>query len=154
MDGRRVGPVGRRTSPWGWCERRVAVTAALAAWWVSSGCVERSMYIRTQPPGAVVVVNDEEVGLSPVKFNFLWYGDYDIVIRKEGFRSLATHYRVNAPWYQLPVVDLVAEHLVAGTIRDEHVLPTYALEPASQPAVPDLVERAAEMRDRTLYQGE
>lgn len=58
--------------------------AALAASLASGGCVERVMKISTTPTGARVFINDEEVGLSPVKVSFVWYGDYDIVIRKQG----------------------------------------------------------------------
>lgn len=118
------------------------------------GCVERTARIQTQPPGALVIVNDEEVGVSPVKFSFLWYGDYDIILRKPGYQTLKTHQRIDAPWYEWPPLDLVAETMVPTTIRDEHVLPAYKLEPTSQPAVSDVVERAVELRDQALYHGE
>jgi hypothetical protein len=112
------------------------------------GCVERIMKIETDPPGVLITVNDEEVGVSPVKFSFLWYGDYDIIARKDGYRTLKTHYRVDAPWYQYPPIDLVAETLVPATIRDEHVLPLLKLVPAEQPTVEQVVERAAALRRR------
>ena len=120
----------------------------------ASGCVERTVRIETKPQGALVVVNDEEVGVSPVKFSFLWYGDYDIILRKEGYRTLKTHHRINPPWYQLPPFDFVAEHLVATTIRDEHVLPPFELEPVGEQSASDIVMRASELRDRALYEGE
>ena len=118
------------------------------------GCVERTARIQTDPPGALVVVNDEEVGVSPVKFAFLWYGDYDIILRKPGYQTLKTHQRIDAPWYEWPPFDLVAEAIVPTLIRDEHVVPTFKLEAASQPAVSDVVERAVELRDQALYHGE
>lgn len=106
------------------------------------------MKISTRPPGAVVIVNDEEVGLSPVKFNFLWYGDYDIIVRKEGYDTLKTHHRVKPPWYQLPPFDLVAETLIIGTLHDDHVLPTYELQAAVIPTTADVIGRAVELRER------
>lgn len=115
-----------------------------------TGCVERTIKIQTRPPGALVVVNDEEVGISPVKFTFLWYGDYDIILRKDGYQTLKTHYRVKPPWYQVPPFDLVAETMVPGTIHDEHVLPTFELTPAEDPTVSTVVDRAVELRERTL----
>ena len=118
------------------------------------GCVERTARIETDPPGALVIVNDEEVGVSPVKFSFLWYGDYDIMLRKPGYRTLKTHHRLNAPWYQYPPFDLIAETMIPVMIRDKHVLPTFVLEPAEPPSVADIVERATEMRDRALYEGD
>ena len=116
----------------------------------STGCVERVMKIRTAPEGALVLVNDEEVGVTPTEFSFLWYGDYDIVIRKSGYRTLKTHYRVNAPWHQVPPLDLFAENLYPGRIRDEHTLPTYELEAAEAPTIEDTVKHAVEVRDKAL----
>lgn len=127
--------------------------AALATSLASGGCVERVMKISTTPTGARVFINDEEVGLSPVKVSFVWYGDYDIVIRKQGYETLKTHYRLEAPWYQYPVVDLVAETMIPTMIRDEHVLPDFVLTPAEIPPSAELVGRATEMRDRTTFGG-
>ena len=48
------------------------------------GCVERELTINTNPSGAVVLLNDEEIGVSPVTVPFNWYGDYNVTIRKQG----------------------------------------------------------------------
>jgi hypothetical protein len=124
------------------------ITVVLA---LQVGCVERTARIRTDPPGALVLVNDEEVGVSPVKFDFLWYGDYDIIVRKPGYETLKTHYQINAPWYEWPPFDLIAETMVPTMIHDKRELPTFALEPAQTPSTENLVERAAELRDDALF---
>lgn len=111
-----------------------------------AGCVERTIKIQTDPPGAIAVVNDEELGVTPVKFSFLWYGEYDLILRKAGYRTLKTHFRVDAPWYQLPPFDLVAETMIPGTVHDDRVLPTYELLAAAPPDPNELVERAVELR--------
>ncbi len=134
------------------CELLTSVCAG-AACLLLTGCVERTAKIRTDPPGALVMVNDEEVGVSPVKFSFQWYGDYDILVRKAGYATLKTHYRIDAPWYEWPPFDLIAETLVPTMIRDEHVLPTFTLEPAETPPVDELVKEATELRDRALFEG-
>ncbi|HQI29243.1 MAG TPA: PEGA domain-containing protein, partial [Sedimentisphaerales bacterium] len=41
-----------------------------------TGCVERRLTIYTEPPGAIVTLNDQEIGVSPVTVPFNWYGDY------------------------------------------------------------------------------
>jgi hypothetical protein len=127
----------------------VGLLAALAA----MGCVERTVRIQSDPPGAVVVVNDEEVGVTPAKFSFLWYGDYEVILRKAGYETLKTNYRLDPPWYQIPPLDLITETLVPGTIHDDHVVPTYPLRPAETPHIGELVDRAVEMRERTLLGG-
>lgn len=120
---------------------------------LASGCVERTARVRTDPPGALVIMNDEEVGVSPVKFNFLWYGDYEILIRKPGYETLKTNHRIEPPWWQYPPFDIVAETLIPTTIRDEHELPTYKLTASTAPAADELVGRAQELRERAYYEG-
>ncbi len=128
----------------------ILLVIALAA---LTGCVERTMKITTRPPGAVVIVNDEEVGISPVTFAFTWYGDYDLMFRKEGYQTLKTHHRVEAPWWQWPVFDLITETMITGTIRDQHELPVFVLQEAETPPIEDVVNRAIEMRNRALFEG-
>jgi hypothetical protein len=120
---------------------------------LSAGCVERTMKIQTRPPGALVIVNDEEVGVSPVKFSFLWYGDYDIILRKQGYQTLKTNHRVNPPWYQVPPFDLIAETMIIGTLHDDHVLPPFTLQETETPTAREVVERAEELRGRALLEG-
>ena len=115
-----------------------------------AGCVERTLSIKTEPDGATVFLNDDEVGKSPVKVPFTWYGDYDIVVRKGGYKTLKTHHRVFAPWYQLPVIDLFAECLVPYTIHDERELPVFALEKQSTPAKEELIQHAEDLRRQAL----
>lgn len=129
----------------------LSLAAATAA--LTCGCVERVMRISTDPQGARVFVNDEDVGLTPARFTFLWYGDYDLVIRKPGFKTVRTHHRVEPPWHQYPPFDLIGETMVATTIRDEHDVPLIKLEPETTPPASELVERAVGMRDETLYGG-
>lgn len=115
------------------------------------GCVERTLKISSQPPGARVFVNDEEVGVTPLKFSFTWYGDYDVILRKTGYQTLKTHHRVVAPWFQWAPLDFVFEVLWPTTLRDEHVMPELALQPAAEPTNAELIERAVELRERTLF---
>ncbi len=119
-----------------------------------TGCVERTARIKTRPSGAVVTINDEEKGVSPVKVDFLWYGDYDIIIRKPGYKTLKTHYRIDAPWYEWPPLDLFAEALIPTMIHDERELPTFELEKAEAPDPAAVLDRATELRDRAIYEGE
>ena len=127
---------------------------AVVTGWLACGCVERIARIQTDPPGAFVVVNDEEVGISPVRFSFLWYGDYDIMARKPGYQTLKTHYRIDAPWYQWPGFDLVTEVMLPTMIHDQHVLPTFELQPAQTTPTEELVDHATELRDRALFEAE
>lgn len=111
----------------------------------SVGCVRRTMKITTEPPNALVILNDQEVGRSDVSVDFLWYGDYDVVVRKEGFETLKTHWQIKAPWYQWIPFDFFAEVLWPGNIHDVHTK-HFVLEPQSLPTPEELTERATELR--------
>ncbi len=133
--------------------RRAMMLLLLAAGVTLSGCVERTIRITSNPPGARVFLNDEEIGVTPVKTTFLWYGDYDVILRKDGYQTLKTHHRISPPWYEVPPLDFVSECLVANTIHDDHEFPTFELTPADTPDVDAIVERAVQLRGRALYEG-
>jgi len=76
-----------------------------------SGCVERTLTIRSDPPEALLTVNGVEVGRTPFTHDFVWYGTYDVALRKEGYETVKTTGEVNSPWWQIVPIDLVAELL-------------------------------------------
>jgi hypothetical protein len=130
----------------------IALPLACAALLVgSASCIERKLAITTVPEGAIVVLNDQEVGPSPVTVPFTWYGNYDVVCRKPGYETLKTNFRINAPWYQWPGIDLVAECFVPYTVRDRRGY-HFVLDPESPPSAETLVGRASEFREQALFQ--
>ena len=146
--GPRRGP--RRPKPAArWNRYRCLLPLALLTAVLSTGCVRRTITITTDPPHALVFLNDQEVGRSTVTTDFLWYGDYDVIIRKEGYQTLKTHWDIKPPWYQVLPIDFFAEVLWPGQIHDQHER-HFALEPQVQPTKDELVNRALEMRTRAF----
>jgi hypothetical protein len=113
-----------------------------------AGCIERTVSIDTEPRGATVFLNDEEVGQSPARVPFTWYGDYDIVIRKPGYETIQTHHNLKTPWYELPGIDLITECLIPFTVHDDRVLETFVLTPSVAVNKDTLLESAEELRSR------
>jgi hypothetical protein len=94
------------------------------------GCVERTLTIDSDPPGALVYLNDQEVGRTPLKREFTWYGWYDVAVRMEGYKTLKTSSAVIAPpWMWVPF-DLAAE-LLPFPVKDRHRL-HYTLTPETE----------------------
>jgi hypothetical protein len=112
------------------------------------GCVERMLTLESDPPGALVYMNDQEVGRTPLTTDFTWYGNYGVTVRKDGYDTLKTETNVKAPWWQWVPMDLFAE-ILPIPFRD-HQRFAYTLEPAStQPADPQaMYDRAAELRGK------
>ena len=119
---------------------------------VLCGCVRRTVTITTEPPNALVFLNDQEIGRSEVTTDFLWYGDYDVVVRKEGYKTLKTHWDVKAPWYQLIPLDFFSEVLWPGHIHDAHSV-HFVLEEQETPTPEELIQRAQETRDQARKTG-
>lgn len=132
---------------------RLPILAVMLGLIASSGCVRRTVTINTEPQGATVILNDEIIGTSPVSRDFMWYGDYDVIIRKAGFETLKTHHRLDTPWYQLPGIDFVSEVLVPFEIHDQREM-AFALEPEQPVDREQLVRDARALREEALFGSE
>ncbi len=121
---------------------------AVVATSVSVSCVRRTLTIDSDPQGAMVYLNDEEVGPTPVSRDFIWYGDYDVVLRKEGYATLRTHAVVKAPLYQYFPTDFFVDVLWPGELHDQHHF-HFVLDPWTPPEESALLSRAMELRERS-----
>lgn len=140
-----------RGCPSAWRPRTGAMIAMIGCLIAAPGCIERTITINTEPEEATIFLNDQEVGRSPVVVPFTWYGDYDIIVRKDGYKTLQTHHRVVTPWYELPGIEIITECLIPFTVHDDHVLDTFVLQPMELPTKDALLEAAAEMRRRAGF---
>lgn len=125
--------------------RIVGAFAVFAA--LLSGCVERRFVVESDPPGALVLVNNQPLGSTPVDGHFIYYGNYDFTLVKDGFETLHVDQRIRAPWYQWPLVDFVSENLYPGKIEDVRRF-RYAMQPAAQVNTQQLLNQAEALRDR------
>ena len=114
---------------------------------ILSGCVERRLTIDTAPQGALVVLNDEEIGESPVSVSFNWYGDYNVRVSKEGFETLKTHRKLQGPWYDKFPFDFFAQILNPKKILDSYEW-MFELAPKEQPTRDELIENAENLKEQ------
>ena len=111
------------------------------------GCVQRRMMIRSNPPGALVYVDDYEIGTTPVSHSFTYYGTRKIRLVKDGFETLTLMQPIPAPWYEIPPLDFFSENLLPGELRDYRTL-TYQLRPQMVVPPDELLGRAEALRGR------
>ncbi len=112
-----------------------------------TGCVERRLTIRTDPPGARVYIDDYEIGTAPCSTHFTYYGTRKIRLVKDGYQTKTFYQPIPPPWYQIPPFDFVTENLIPGTIRDHRTL-AYQLEPELIVPEKELRRRAEAMREQ------
>lgn len=117
-----------------------------------TGCVERRMLIRSDPPGAPVWLDEQMVGVTPVELRFDHYGVRRVRIGPvrdaEGrVQRLATERMVNIapPWYEEFPIDFFSEVLWPGTVVDVHQV-ALSLPPVSEQEPLYGEEQAEEVR--------
>lgn len=109
------------------------------------GCVQRRLTIRSNPPGALVYVDDYPIGTTPVSTDFIYYGTRKVRLSLSGYETLTVLQPLPTPWYQYPGLDFVTENLVPGEIRDERVV-EYQLKPQMIVPSQQLLGRAENLR--------
>ncbi len=110
-----------------------------------TGCVERKLTINTEPQGAIVALNDEEIGTSPVTVEFNWYGDYKVRVEKDGYEIVNTHRKLDAPAHDGFPLDFFYEVLWPGSVVDEYEW-TFALTQFKAPSREDLIEASRQLK--------
>ena len=119
--------------------------ALLAVALLSAGCADRRIHITSDPPGALVALNDVEVGRTPVEVNFTSFGVYDVQLRRRGYASLTTSAEARPELHDQPLFDAISV-IQPGRPRTD-VYWHFVMEPLETD--PDaLIERAREVRGR------
>ncbi len=90
----------------------------LSALLLLTGCVERTIHITSEPPGALVYLNDEEIGRTPCEVRFLHYGTYDLRMTLDGYEPYSGPAQASPPPYDMLGPDLVAELLPVTLTSD------------------------------------
>ena len=109
------------------------------------GCVRRRLMIRSNPPGALVYVDNEHVGSTPCAASFTYYGTREIRLEKPGFETLTVSQPIPPPWYQIPPMDFVSEILLPRKTQDFRTV-SYNLAPKVIVPTDQLLARAEHLR--------
>lgn len=111
------------------------------------GCVRRTIEITSEPEGALVWLNDREVGRTPCSIEFTYYGRYDVRLRRDGYEPISGFGDADEPAWDFVGADLVAEVIPAKlTSRVQwhfSMVPTDSDEAA-------VLERAKNLRARIV----
>lgn len=124
---------------------------------LSVGCVTRTLTINTNPSHAKVYIDNEFAGESPVVMPFVYYGTRKIMIERRDADGRLTHKRqiayekIKAPAYEVFPLDFFSEVLWPFNIKDDHTL-NYELEELKPQTRKELqksmLEKADELRQK------
>jgi len=109
----------------------------------AAGCVRRTNSITSTPSEALVFVNEREIGRTPCEVDFLFYGEYDVRLKLDGYESIVGSGTASAPFWDFMGADLVSE--IAPLNLESRVEWHFTFLPADN-SFPDLVQRARAMR--------
>ncbi len=115
----------------------------------AGGCVRRRLNVRSNPPGALVYVDNQQIGTTPCSVDFTYYGTREIRLIKPGYETLTVNQPIPTSWYQIPPLDFVSENLTPTKIRDNRTV-TYDLAPQIIVPTDQLLDRANQLRQETL----
>jgi PEGA domain-containing protein len=140
-DGNRVALQRRTTAH----QARLWVFLLASLMLLESGCVRRRLNVYSNPPGALVYVDNQQIGTTPCSVDFTYYGTREIRLVKPGYETLTVNQPIPTPWYEIPPLDFFSENLAGTKIRDNRTV-SYNLAP--QLIVPNevLLDRANQLR--------
>lgn len=129
--------------------RRLALILLAAAVLFSNGCMHRRLTIRSDPPGAAVMVDGEEVGYTPASIDYTYYGTREITLMKDGYRTFKAPLKLATPWYQVFPLEFVTDNFALTKINDRREV-TYTLARDEIEPTQMLEERAGSLRSEAL----
>jgi hypothetical protein len=116
---------------------------------LSGGCVERTITVRSSPPGARVYLDDVEHGETPVTFDFNFYGQRELVLRKDNYETYREVIEVSPPLYSRFPIDTFFDLLWPFRIEEDHPYDAM-LQPVVAPDEDKLMYQAGELREQML----
>jgi len=125
----------------------VAFAAACAG--LAGSCVQRRIVVDSVPRGALVTLDGNPIGRTPVNKPFAQYGTRALTIRKRGYTTQTHVIDVRPPLYERFPIDLFFEAFWPTTLYDLHCF-MYNLSEAMPTDREKLLKRATKLRDRAL----
>ncbi|MFT7678710.1 MAG: hypothetical protein ACI8QC_002706 [Planctomycetota bacterium] len=130
--------VGRRLAGWG-----------LLALLLCACGARRSVLIESTPPGALVRLDDEVVGTTPLDHPFVHYGTRRVTLYLPGYRTWSQAVAMEPHWYARFPLDLITEVLLPLNLRDRRHVQVELTPDDGEQDIGDLeafVERAEAIR--------
>jgi hypothetical protein len=115
-----------------------------------AGCAaQHELIVLSDPPGAIVRLDETIVGTTPHRQNFEDYGSRRITLYRNGYRTTSEIVKISPPWYAYFPLDFISEVLIPVGWKDSHEF-HFQLElddtSAAEPDIQPVLERAELLR--------
>lgn len=115
---------------------------------ITPGCVSRRVTVRSDPPGALVMLEGKKVGYTPVAFDITYYGTREITLVKPGYETRTLMQKMVPPWYQIPPLDFFSDNLLPFQITNRQEF-SYSLQPELVYPTQEILDRARHLRSES-----
>ena len=120
-----------------------AAIALLVALSLLPGCVSRKLFLKSDPPGARVLLDGRPAGETPYEEDIPAWGTRRLELTLPGYERVDTDLELSTPWWDFFPLDMLSA-LAPWTIHADREF-TYTLAPATPPDLGwDAAERAAQ----------
>ena len=110
------------------------------------GCVHRRMTITSDPPGAMVYIDNHQIGPTPISHDFTYYGTRNFRLEKDGYETVNELRNIKAPWYQIPPLDFFSDNFAGKDIHDHRYL-NFQLRRHPDESENDIISRGLELKN-------
>ena len=111
-----------------------------------AGCVSRRLMVQSNPPGAMVLLEGREIGLTPTGVDFTYYGTRELTLIKDGYETKTQLVPIRAPWYQWPVIEFFSDNFLPGRVTDRRSV-QFEMEPKRMVPNQELLNRGQSLRN-------
>ncbi len=107
--------------------------------------MQRRVLVNSNPEGALVTIDHQPIGHTPVAVPFTYYGTREVRIEMDGFQTQKIKHRFVPPWYQIPPLDFITDNFWPREINDDRLL-DFQLTPLEIVDENYLLDRAGQLR--------
>ncbi|MBI4834509.1 MAG: PEGA domain-containing protein [Planctomycetes bacterium] len=111
---------------------------------IFAGCANRQITIRSQPEGAKLIVDSQEIGVTPHTFPFTYYGTRQVILQKDGYETQTNLAPVSPPFIHIFPFDLFM-FLIPYPIENHYVF-SYILSPKKEIDVDEILKHGEELK--------
>ncbi|MEZ6125200.1 MAG: PEGA domain-containing protein [Planctomycetaceae bacterium] len=122
----------------------------LAAVLLQAGCVHRRVTINSNPQGALVRIDGQEIGYTPASVDYTWYGTREVQLVKDGYETQTQMIELTPPWYQRFPLDFVSDNFLGTHVRD-HRRYDLQMRPKQPDVTSDVIERGRSLRSEATH---
>lgn len=112
---------------------------------ILTGCASRKITIYSEPEGAKVIVDSQEIGITPCTFPFTYYGTRQIILEKEGYQTERVLVPINPPLIHIFPFDILILFMPYPMVDLHHF--SYTLSPSQESNLNEILKRGEELKE-------